>query len=176
VEGSVKILLLVLGILVGLLVVITVIGALLPREHTASRQAAYRRPAAELYAAVRDIAALPQWRTGLKSAESLPPEEGRARFREVSGHGPVTYRVLEDRPGERLVLEIADLDLPYGGTWTFAFSRTGEGAALRITENGFVKNPLFRFLARFVFGHTSTMETYLRDLGRKFGETVQPQP
>jgi hypothetical protein len=29
-----------------------------------------------------------------------------------------------------------------------------------------VKDPLFRFLSRFVFGHTSTMETYLDALAR----------
>jgi hypothetical protein len=172
----VKIALIVLGALVALVVVIALVGTVLPRGHTASRQAAFRQTPAALYGAVRDITALTQWRTGLKSVEILPPENGRARYREVSGHGPVTYRILEDRPSELLVLEIADEDLPYGGTWTFEFRAKPDGASLRITENGFVKNPLFRFLARFVFGHTSTMETYLRDLGRKFGETTQRQP
>jgi hypothetical protein len=28
-------------------------------------------------------------------------------------------------------------------------------------------------MSRFVLGLTATMETYLRDLGKKFGETVQ---
>jgi hypothetical protein len=28
----------------------------------------------------------------------------------------------------------------------------------------------FRFLARFVFGHTATMERYLRDLAQTCGE------
>jgi hypothetical protein len=171
-----KLLLFVLGLLALVVVVVYVVGLLLPHDHTATRQASYRQTPAALYGAVRDIAALTQWRTGLKSAEALPPEGGHTRYREVSGHGPVTYRMLEDKPAERLVLEIADVDLPYGGTWTFEFSAASTGGVLRITERGFVKNPVFRFLARFVFGHTSTMEQYLRDLGRRFNETVEPQP
>jgi hypothetical protein len=33
---------------------------------------------------------------------------------------------------------------------------------------------MFRFMSRFIFGHTKTMETYLRALGQKFGEEVAP--
>jgi hypothetical protein len=31
---------------------------------------------------------------------------------------------------------------------------------------------IFRFMARFLFGYTGSIETYLRDLGAKFGEPV----
>ena len=61
-------------------------------------------------------------------------------------------------------------DLPFGGTWTFELSPQGKESELRITEDGFVSNTLFRFLARFVFGHTGSMEGFLRQLGAKFGE------
>ena len=82
----------------------------------------------------------------------------------------MTYLVREERAGERLVVEIADENLPYGGTWTFEFCAAPGGSELRITERGFVKNTVFRFLAHFVFGHTRSIETYLRDLAKKFGE------
>ena len=169
-----KILLMLLGALVALVVLATLIGALMPRAHTATRRVVFQAPATVLYQAARDFAAAPQWRTGLQRVELLPPEAGCERYRETSSHGVVTYRVITDRPAEQLVVEIADADLPWGGRWTFAFTREGSGTAVRITEDGFVKNPLFRFLARTVFGHTATMEQYLRDLGRKVGETVQP--
>lgn len=38
---------------------------------------------------------------------------------------------------------------------------------MKITEEGFVTNPLFRVLSKFVFGHDATMKTYLADLSRK---------
>ena len=171
-----KILLGLIFVLVALVAVIAVVGALLPRAHTATRAATYRKPPAELHALLRDVAAAPAWRSDVKSVEVLPPRDGRDYYRETTRHGTVTYRVLEDRPGELRVTEIADLDLPYGGTWTFELAPVPGGGRLRITERGEVKNVVFRFLARFVFGHTATIETYLRDLGRRLGEETTPQP
>lgn len=48
------------------------------------------------------------------------------------------------------------------------------GALVTVTERGFVRNPIFRFLARFVFGYSSTLDAYLKALGKKFGEDVSP--
>jgi len=162
--------------LAGTVVLVAIIGALLPRRHVATRAARYPVPRAELYSILRAFEQTPTWRSGIGAVELLPADEGRPRFRERSRHGDITYRVLEDRPTEKLVLEIADADLPFGGTWTFALSEVPSGAELRLTEHGEVKNVFFRFLARFVFGHTRTIETYLRDLGRKIGETIEPVP
>jgi hypothetical protein len=77
---------------------------------------------------------------------------------------------VEMIPQQRLVGRIADPKLPFGGTWTFEITPTAEGATLRITERGYVTNPLFRFLSRFVFGYTTAIESYLKSLARKFGE------
>lgn len=164
------------GGLVALVALIALIGALLPPDHVATRAANFRQTPVALFAIVRDFAALPSWRGDLKSVALLPARAGAVCYREVSKHGPVTYLVREERAGERLVLEIADEGLPYGGTWTFEFRAAPGGAELRITEQGFVKNVVFRFLARFVFGHTSTMEGYLRDLAKKFGEPAPQFP
>ena len=47
-----------------------------------------------------------------------------------------------------------------------------EGCAVTITESCEVYNPIFRFMSRFVFGHSATIKRYLRDLGKKFGEQI----
>ena len=44
-----------------------------------------------------------------------------------------------------------------------------------ITEDGYVNNPLFRFMARFFFGYASTLDSYMKSLGEKFGEQVTLQ-
>jgi len=46
------------------------------------------------------------------------------------------------------------------------------GTTLSITEDGFVKNPIFRALARFAFAYHATMEEYLGSLGEKFSQEV----
>ena len=48
--------------------------------------------------------------------------------------------------------------------------RCPRGNSLRIREDGGIYNPLFRFLARFVFGYSGTIDTYLKSLAKKFGE------
>jgi hypothetical protein len=125
---------------------------------------------------VRDFAALASWRSDLQSTEILPSRDGHVCYREISRHRPITYIVLEDRPAEILTVKIADENLPFGGTWTFEFSPTTEGGRVRITEHGEVKNAIFRFMARFIFGYTGSIDHYLRDLGKKFGESVGVEP
>jgi hypothetical protein len=164
----------ILAVFSGGVVLIALIGSILPHRHTATRAAVYRRTPAELFAVMENFAAMPSWRSGLTGVDILPPNEGRASFREDSGRRPITFVVLENRPSEKLVLKIADEKLPFGGTWTYEISSEAGGARLRITEDGEIRNALFRFLSRFVFGYTATMDTYLRDLGKKFGETVTP--
>jgi hypothetical protein len=171
-----KSLVLILSVLAGLVLVMAAIGALLPRAHQASRTADFRQPPAVLYGLVRDFATATPWRSDILRAELLLPEGGQARFQETSRHHTITYAVVEDRPAERLTMKITDENLPYGGSWTYEFTPTAAGTTLRITENGFIKNVWFRFLARYVIGYTGSMETRLRDLGRQFGETTVFRP
>jgi len=74
-----------------------------------------------------------------------------------------------------LVTLIADPKLPFGGGWTTRVEPADGGSKVSITEDGFVKTPLFRVMARFVFGYHKTMNGYLRSLAKKFGETAVPK-
>jgi hypothetical protein len=65
--------------------------------------------------------------------------------------------------------------LPWGGTWTTEITAAPGGSTMRITEDGYVNNPLFRFLSRFVFGYSDTLDSYMKSLGAKFGEQVTIQ-
>ncbi|HSH38069.1 MAG TPA: SRPBCC family protein [Chthoniobacterales bacterium] len=165
-----KILLIVVGAFVALVGLVLLIGAMLPRKHVASREITLRRSPAAVYAAVRDVASAPSWRTDLNAIETLESVEGRHRFREKSSNGLITYEVVEEVANEKLVTRIVDRDLGYFGSWIYEFLPNESGTRIRITENGEVPNVLFRFASRFVFGHTATMDSYLRALGRKFGE------
>jgi hypothetical protein len=107
--------------------------------------------------------------------EILDEVAGRVRFREHGKQGRITYEVVQDTPPEKLVTRIVDQDLGYSGTWTYLLSQTNDGTRVRITEEGEVPNLLFRFMSRFIFGHTATMDAYLRALARKFGEEAQPK-
>lgn len=170
-----RILLIALTALLVIIGLVLVIGAMLPQQHRATREITLSRPPREIYSVARDFGSAPSWRPNLLQVEWPDAVNGFVRFREVSKDGSVTYEVVEDVPGEKLITRIVDRDLGYSGSWTYEFSPAENGTRVRITEDGEVSNILFRFLSRFVFGHTSTLDGYLLALGAKFGENVTPK-
>lgn len=146
-------------------------GSLLPVKHRATRKARYRASPEALYAV---IAGPPDWRTGVKSFGVLPEKEGRKQWWEEDMHRQkITFELVEEVPPRRLAVRIADRSLPFGGTWSFDISPvSGGGSDLRVTEEGEIYNVMFRFLARYFFGYTASIEGYLRDLAAKFGDSV----
>jgi uncharacterized protein YndB with AHSA1/START domain len=160
----------VLLVLASLTVLIAVIGWLLPRDHMATRIGRYHQPPEAIWKAITDVDAMPSWREGLKSVEHSPDRNGLPAHLEISRDGKIPFETVEMMAPQRLVTRIADSKLPFGGTWTFEIAPTEDGASLRITERGYVTNPFFRFMSRFVFIQTSTMEIYLKSLAKKFGE------
>lgn len=167
--------LMVLGVIVGLVATVLIVGALIPKGHVASRSARFQQPPEVLWEAMTDFASHPTWRTGLERMEPLPEREGRPLWREMGRYGPITYEVVESSPPTRLVTRIADPELPFGGTWTYEIASRDGSSTVTITEEGEIYNVIFRFMARFVFGYTATMEQYLVDLGKRFGEEVVPE-
>jgi len=169
-----KWLLLALGVLVLLIGLAAMVGAMLPASHHATRKARLRASPEALYAV---IAGPPDWRTGVKAFGVLPDQDGRKRWWEEDSHRQkITYELVEDRPPERIAVRMADRGLPFGGTWTFEIAPAGGGSDLRIREDGQIYNVLFRFLARFFFGYTASIEGYLLDLGAKFSQSVVIEP
>lgn len=171
-----KIVLVVIAVIVLLVAIVAVVGALLPRHHVASRSARYRAPADTLWRALTDFAALPGWAPELTRVERLADQNGHPVWLHVGPRWSAPMEVTEFSPPHRFTLRIADPKLPFGGTWTYEIAAAGDGATVTITENGEVGNPIMRFLSRFVFGQTSTMDAYLAALGRKHGESVTPGP
>lgn len=163
-------------VLAGLVALVVAVGALLPVGHRAARCVRLRAAPAVVWAAITDHAAMPRWRPGLKSITALPDRLGRRRFREVTQMGPMDLEVVEEVAERRLVQRIITEHSPFGGTWTYRLESKDGGTELTITENGEVYNLVFRALARFVFGHTKTMELYLRALVEHLGEQAAVAP
>ena len=155
---------------VGLVAVVLSVGLLLPEKHRASESARFQVGTEQLWNVVTNFAAYPTWRTGVSAVERLPDMNGHAVWKEIDSHNEgIPYETVESVPHKRLVRRIADPTLPFGGTWTFDFQAAPEGAMLTITEDGEVYNPVFRFVSRFIFGHTKNIHGYLSDLQTKAG-------
>jgi hypothetical protein len=162
-----KFLLIVMATLVALLLLVIIIGMLLPKTHTASRSAVFKTTPEQLFALIDG----PQtWRSNVKKYERVSCRQ----WRETDNHGTIImYEAVERDPPTLLKTRIVTGNLPYSGTWTLNLE-PGDGlTVLRITEQGEVYNPAFRFVSRFVIGHTRTIDNYIRDLEVATGQKAE---
>jgi len=164
----------IVAVIVLLAVIMLAIGSRLNPNHVAARAIRLHRSPGDVYAVVRDFENSSKWRSDVKNVEMLGTVDGHLRFREHGSNGTVTYEVIDDIAGRRLVTRIVDRDLGYSGSWMYLLAPVSDGTVLTITERGEVSNPLFRFMSRYVFGQTSTIDTYLKSLARHFGESGIP--
>ena len=131
-----------IGIAVSLIAIVGVmalIGYFLPVSHEASRSADFSRPPEDVFALISDVNNYHTWWPGAE----------------------VTVAIVASVPPATFVTKIVG-DTEFGGTWTMAIVPTPNGSRLTITERGEIYNVIFRTLAKFVFGYTSTMESCLK--------------
>jgi hypothetical protein len=134
--------LIIVGGVVLLIVIVAAIGATLPRTHTASRTLRVRRPPQEAW-------------TGITQAMTT---------------SDVPVDIVENDPPRKLVSKVKETEKMFGGTWTVAVAPLENGSTVTITEDGWVANPIFRFVSRFVMGHHATMDGMLKSVAKNFGE------
>ena len=155
--------------LVALVAIVTCVGWLLPVGHEATRSAELSKPPDAVYALVADVKNYSQWWKEITQVDMLVDEPNRTTFRQHTSTGPIVMTITERQPPAKMVTKIDDPDQPFGGTWTWEIAPTPSGSRLTITERGEVYNPIFRFMSRFVFGYTGTMESCLKALKQKLG-------
>jgi uncharacterized protein YndB with AHSA1/START domain len=143
------------------------IGSRLGQSHRASVSKTFPVPPEVIWSAMTDVAAFPSWRAGVTRVERLPDRNGYPVWMEEGRSGKMTMAVERMEPPRVLVARIADPKLPFGGTWTYEITPDAGGSRLTITENGEIYNPLFRFMARFIFGYEGTIQSYLSSLEKR---------
>ena len=169
--------LLIVGGVVALVALVAAIGWTLRADHQCARTIVIARAPAEVWAVIADPAGYPTWRRDVARVELL----AAGGFREHGRHDAIAYTREDDRPPTasapgRRVTRIVDAGLPYGGQWTIAVAAEGDGTRVSITEDGFIRNPIFRVLSRTVFSVASTQERWLTALARHLGSAATPTP
>lgn len=157
------------------LVGIAVGGYLLPENHTAKTRATLNRNPEVFFELITDFPKWPRWNKETKKVERLPDQNGHMVWR----LGDLLLEIVEIVPptngSARLITRIADPKSPFGGTWTWLIEPIGGASQVTIIEEGTIKNPLFRFLAKYLFGHHATAKTYFHALGAHFEQAVSPE-
>jgi uncharacterized protein YndB with AHSA1/START domain len=149
-----------LGVLAVAILAIVVVGWRLPVAHVATSAVQLKATPDSVFALISTPENYTAWRSDVKKVD-VSMERGRTRFREEGSNGPILFEITEKVPPRRFVTTIADKSLPFGGRWIYEITPTAAGSELRITEEGEVYNPIFRFVSRFIMGHTATIDSYL---------------
>ena len=161
-----QIALITLGVLAAAVLVVLFIGWRLPVAHVATRSVQLNASPDSVFALISTPEDYPAWRSDVKKVD-LIAEQGVTRFREDGSNGPILFEITEKVSPRRFVTRIADKSLPFGGRWIYEITPTPTGSELRITEEGEVYNPIFRFVSRFIMGHSATIEGYLKAVGKR---------
>ncbi|EKO13350.1 MULTISPECIES: LIC10604 family protein [Leptospira] len=163
-----RILIYIMVFLVLLILTIYGVGASLPVEHSVFMERIYKVPPENVYSLIRDFKQYPFWRRNVKKVEEI----SSTSWKETDIHEDViTFSFIQDRKNMFLESKIMDEDKPFGGSWTYELSSVSEGTKLKITENGKVYSPVFRFFSKFVFGHSGMIKEYLDFIDQKIWET-----
>jgi uncharacterized protein YndB with AHSA1/START domain len=167
--------LIVLGGIVGLIALMALIGAFVSRDHRATSTVMLQQPPDRVWKVVRDLGNITAWWPAMEKTERLPDRDGHEVWRQKMSGFDVPIIVLESSPPRRLVTQIdPTAGGAFGGTWTYELASDGTGTRISVTEAGWISNPIFRFMSRFLFGYYGSLDKYLKALGSRFGETVQP--
>jgi uncharacterized protein YndB with AHSA1/START domain len=156
-------------VLLGLVGVVILVGLAVPKGHTATSRILVSAPLRAVWDTLVDFEHHATWRPDVKQIEPRADVNGRRAWIEHNKFGTLPMFVEVSQPPSRMVTRIIEDGMPFAGSWTYELVDTQGGTEVRITEDGIIYNPIFRFMARFLMGYHATMDGYLKNLARKFG-------
>ena len=160
-------------VVLGLALVMVLIGLTRPEGHVARTRAHYTSPIELVWSSVSDVERWPEWNPEVRSVERLPDRPGRRVYNVVGSWGTAPTELAVFEPPVRLRTEMDAGD--FSGAWTYDLALSADGGTdLTVTEEGSVRNPLFRAMMIFHDNH-ATMIDYHRALGARLGESVTPE-
>jgi len=168
---------LIIGVaaVIALVALMALVGAFLPRDHRATSTITLRQPPDSVWQAVRDLGGVTAWWREMTESVRLPDKDGHEAWRQKVGGFDLPLVVLESQPPRRLVTKVdSPAGAAFGGTWTYELTPDSGGTRISVTEAGWIANPIFRFMSRFLFGYYGSLDGYLKALGKRYGETVTP--
>lgn len=158
-----------MGTVVAVATALVMGGLVTPRAHTASRRMVVRAPLDLVWRTVRDVASYSTWRPELTESVASTGDDG-PEWRESTRRHSMRFGVTADEPPHRFGARVLDDDLPFTGEWSWTLEPAGEGTRVTITARGEIGNPIVRFIATHMRGHTAAIDAYLAALAVRVGD------
>ncbi len=145
-----------------------VAGRSQPERHTS--QISVLLPAArhDAWIVITDYARMAEWWPAVKKVRLETRPNGEVWTWNLDSQGQeIAFRTKEENAPSLLVREIVGDNLPFGGTWTFDLVEEGDHTRLTLTEDGVIRPPLFRAIARYFIGLDRTMKNFATSLEKR---------
>jgi hypothetical protein len=161
-------------ILIGVTAIIGIIGLLLPRERTETRQSVLNAPPQKVYEIVTNNNDW-QYRSDLNDLKIIETSDRSEVWEETDKKGNIIrFKTKEKVPYSFYSFEMEN-NL-FSGYWTGTFEETKTGSTLfTATEHVSMKNPFMKTLSYLFFDIGKFMETYQLDLKNKIEAIYKPQ-
>ena len=107
-----------------------------------------------------------------------PPADVWTALTAATAASGVPVDVIESDPPRRQVTRVKKTERMFGGTWTITISPQSAGlqsgspqsSVVTIVEDGWVGNPVFRFMSRYVIGHHATMDGMVKGVAKALNQ------
>lgn len=142
-------------------------GTRLPATHTVSVSGVVPAPQDKVFALITDVKDGSNWRPRVKSVITLQPDQGRDRWVEhYAYHQYMTFLAVQTVAPTLRQVKLDEPRAAYGGTWTYELSPgpTPATTELKITEDGYINPPIYRFMMAHVMGPTKNLDDYMKDI------------
>ena len=142
-------------------------GSRQPVDHTITVSGVVAAPPEKVFTLISDVAHAPDWRPAVKSVTVLKKDKDRDHWVEHLAHGQyMIFLATRTEPPFRREVMLDDPKASYGGTWTYQLAPgpSPDSTTLTITETGYIRQPLYRFVMARVIGMTHNLDEYLKDI------------
>jgi uncharacterized protein YndB with AHSA1/START domain len=140
-------------------------GARLPATHTVSVTGVVPASPEKVFGLITDVKDAANWRPQVKSVTTLGPDHGRDHWVEhYAYHQYMTFLALQTASPILRQVKLDDPRAAYGGTWTYELSPGPDPSTttLKITEDGYINPPVYRFMMAHVMGPTKNLDDYMK--------------
>lgn len=163
-----------LGIVVLACVAVYFMASSLPREHRASSTIEVAATPEELWPLVADLEGQAEWSEMIHSVDVSETADGQKLYTQMTDMGPLPLVVVLSEEPERFKTEIHGTDMGWGGTWDWTIEPTDAGSRMTIVEEGWIENPVFKFLSHYVMEPHEAMDSVLTLIAREVGSDSMP--
>jgi uncharacterized protein YndB with AHSA1/START domain len=138
-----------------------------PVDHSFSLSGVIEAPQQKVFTLITDVAHGAEWRSAVKSVTVLQKDQNRDHWVEHLDHGQfMTFLATRTDPPARREVLLDDPRASYGGTWIYELAPgpSPNTTTLKITETGFIRSPIYRFVMRHVLGMSHNLNQYMHDI------------